>query len=177
VSERAANRRSILAGALACGLSAPAAAQEADKISWADLAPPAPPGELERQRRLQIARAAPHGSFDDTPARMADLQFGSNRTVPALNGKRVRLEGYVAPLDVGAGTMRAFLLVPYFGACIHAPPPPPNQTVYVSSPRPVELASIYRPVEAEGVLRISTTVSDMGAAAYSLTLSRLRRIR
>src|SRR4051812_19776056 len=50
-----------------------------------------------------------------------------------LQGSRVRLPGYVVPLDEARGGVKEFLLVPYFGACIHVPPPPANQIVHAVS--------------------------------------------
>jgi hypothetical protein len=51
--------------------------------------------------------------------------------VEDLNGRIVRMPGYLLPLDVIGAKVTEFLLVPYIGACIHVPPPPPNQIVYV----------------------------------------------
>ena len=55
-----------------------------------------------------------------------------NRTlVSKLDGHVIKLPGYVLPLDFEGTLVRSFLLVPYVGACIHVPPPPPNQIVHV----------------------------------------------
>src|SRR5690606_41234775 len=51
--------------------------------------------------------------------------------VPSLNGKKIRIPGYVVQLEGDADKVTQFLLVPYFGACIHVPPPPPNQIILV----------------------------------------------
>jgi hypothetical protein len=176
VSEPAIARRAFCL-ALGAGVVSPARAQAARNVRWEDLRPPGDEQDDIRAKTLQMARAAAHGSFEDVPARMADLQVGSSRTVRSLDGLRIRIKGYVVPLDAGAGTMRSFLLVPYFGACIHAPPPPPNQTVYVISDRPVPLASIYRPAEADGIMSVASSASDMGAAAYQLKLRQLKTER
>ena len=53
-------------------------------------------------------------------------------TNPKMDGARVRLPGYVVPLEEVKGELKEFLLVPYFGACIHSPPPPANQIVHVT---------------------------------------------
>ena len=49
-----------------------------------------------------------------------------------LNGQFVKIPGFVVPLEGTAELTTEFLLVPYFGACIHVPPPPSNQIVYVT---------------------------------------------
>lgn len=48
-----------------------------------------------------------------------------------LNGKNIRLPGYLLPLEFADKKVTEFLLVPWIGACIHTPPPPPNQIVHV----------------------------------------------
>ena len=45
----------------------------------------------------------------------------------SLVDKEVKIPGYVLPLDMYGRGVNTFLLVPYIGACIHVPPPAPNQ--------------------------------------------------
>ena len=54
----------------------------------------------------------------------------------ALDGVTVRLPGYIIPVDLGADGVTSFVLVPYVGACIHVPPPPANQLVFVTTEKP-----------------------------------------
>lgn len=70
-----------------------------------------------------------------------------------LNGERIRLPGYVLPLEMDGKKVTEFLLVPYVGACIHAPTPPPNQIVHVKHARGFEVAGLYTPVWVQGVMR------------------------
>ena len=43
-----------------------------------------------------------------------------------MDGQLIKIPGFIAPLDWADETeLKEFLLVPYFGACIHLPPPPP----------------------------------------------------
>ncbi len=72
--------------------------------------------------------------------------------VPDLDGRKVRVPGYVLPLEIAQAKVREFLLVPYVGACIHTPPPPANQMVYVKAPEGFESAGLYTPVWVEGTL-------------------------
>ena len=65
--------------------------------------------------------------------------------VKELDGKRVRIGGYVVPLDFEATNVKEFLLVPFVGACIHVPPPPPNQIIYVKSAKGFDVAGLVRP--------------------------------
>ena len=89
-------------------------------------------------------------------------------TVASLDGELVRLPGFVVPLDVIEGKVSSFLLVPYFGACIHQPPPPPNQIVHVSFAAPVELESMYAPVWVTGRMRVETYSGFLAEAGYTL---------
>lgn len=88
-------------------------------------------------------------------------------TVAGLEGQSVRLPGFVVPLDEGAAGLTSFLLVPYFGACIHTPPPPSNQIVLVATKTPVK-ARTMDPVWVRGTLRTERQNSAMGASSYRL---------
>ena len=100
--------------------------------------------------------------FDDFPVTTAD------GVVPELNGEHVKLPGFVVPLDVVGDKVASFLLVPYFGACIHVPPPPPNQIVYVEFEEPVKLESMYDPVWVIGKLGLEGHASTLARAGYSM---------
>ena len=78
-----------------------------------------------------------------------------NSVVEELNGKSIRMPGYVLPIEFDGQKVTEFFLVPYVGACIHVPPPPPNQMVYVNSDVGIETKGLYDPVWVEGT--ISTT--------------------
>jgi hypothetical protein len=58
--------------------------------------------------------------------------------------------------------------VPYYGACIHVPPPPPNQIIYVRIPQGIKVTDIYNPFWIEGILKVETVTKDNGVSAYSL---------
>lgn len=78
----------------------------------------------------------------------------SNTLVDGLNGQDVRMPGYALPLEFSGTTVTEFLLVPYVGACIHTPPPPPNQIVHVRIGGGFESDSVFVPVWVTG--RITT---------------------
>jgi hypothetical protein len=86
----------------------------------------------------------------------------------AIVGKTVRIPGFVVPLEDTKDGLKEFLLVPYFGACIHSPPPPSNQIVHV---RPLTAAKGVRSMDAvwiTGTLATVRTDSYMGAASYRI---------
>ncbi|MFC7208492.1 DUF3299 domain-containing protein [Comamonas endophytica] len=87
---------------------------------------------------------------------------------PAMDGRNVRLPGYVVPLEEGRNGLREFLLVPYFGACIHTPPPPANQIIHVVLDKPTRLAKSMDAVWLTGVLRTGREKTEMGQSAYRM---------
>jgi len=89
-------------------------------------------------------------------------------SVPGLDGARVRLPGFVVPLDESPEGLRSFLLVPYFGACIHTPPPPANQIVLVRLAAPRKGLRSMDTVWARGTLRVDRGTSELGASGYRL---------
>ena len=87
---------------------------------------------------------------------------------PAMDGQPVRLPGFVVPLEETRDGLKEFLLVPYFGACIHTPPPPANQIIHVLLGKPVKNARSMDAVWVAGVLRRERTDSYMGASSYRM---------
>jgi hypothetical protein len=89
---------------------------------------------------------------------MAEKQRAlANAVNPALDGTLVRLPGYLLPLEFDGKKVTEFLLVPWVGACIHTPPPPPNQIVHVKSGRPFEVASTFEAVWVTGRIAVNST--------------------
>ena len=109
---------------------------------------------------------AHHHFWDPTPppaAEVADVPI-----VPELDGQRIKLPGYLVPLTLEGEKLKDFLMVPYFGACIHVPPPPPNQIVFVSLAEPVFVEDPYGPHWVTGVMRTSSSSTELADAAYTL---------
>ena len=109
------------------------------------------------------------GSASDTME-----QIGTFNVVKDLDGKRIRVPGYVVPFDFSANAEhKEFLLVPYFGACLHTPPPPPNQIILVKSELAAKIENIEEPVWLEGTLKTGEFLNDLGNSAYVLNLSKV----
>jgi len=81
-------------------------------------------------------------------------QVAAQSVNPALNGQLVRMPGYLLPLEFSGKEITEFLLVPWAGACIHTPPPPPNQIVHVKAERPIGNVGLFAPIWVTG--RLST---------------------
>ncbi len=90
--------------------------------------------------------------------------------VKALEGSRVKVPGYIVPLDDDANQLTEFLLVPYAGACVHTPPPPPNQMIYVKMTRGERANfALMADVWVEGMLFVGRRSSPYGPTFYSMT--------
>lgn len=91
-----------------------------------------------------------------------------------LDEKNVRIPGYIVPLEYDDDrAVTRFLLVPYFGACIHEPPPPPNQTIYAEFDAGVEVKSIWYPYWIEGQVDVSTVNAALATASYSISVDKV----
>ncbi|MGJ3233125.1 MAG: DUF3299 domain-containing protein [Oceanicaulis sp.] len=141
-------------------------ALEAEQISWRDLMPE---DELEALNALNEGRADPSLMARFTGSSPVEGQIGTFNVVEDLAGLVVRMPGYILPLDYAErGAAREFLLLPYHGACVHYPPPPPNQIVYLRSPDPIEYSSLWEPVWVEGRMQVERVDTDLAAAAYTM---------
>ena len=145
----------------------PGAAQ-ARTLEWTDLIPESARGEMSSG-----PAAAAHDYLGE--AGPAAVQQSLNAPVNTeLDGKLVKIPGFIVPLDVAKdGTVSEFFLVPYFGACIHVPPPPPNQIVYVNAPKGIALDSIYEAYWITGTMKMQNKSTRLGAAAYSLSADKV----
>jgi hypothetical protein len=111
-------------------------------------------------------------SVESAPA--AHQQAPHAPVVKALDGQNVRLPGYIVPLEVSEeGRVIEFLLVPYFGACIHVPPPPSNQIVHVTSELGVKVEELYQPYWIEGPMQVKATTSELADAGYQMEADKI----
>ena len=102
-------------------------------------------------------------------------QFGSSQVVETADGRAVDLDGYVVPLGTNdAGLVDELLFVPFYGACIHVPPPPPNQLVLVRYPKGLKIDDIYTPLWVSGKLKVEKVSNDLADAAYALDAGKVR---
>ncbi|WP_297365003.1 DUF3299 domain-containing protein [Thauera sp.] len=137
------------------------------EISWDDLIPTDwnPEGFLADLKLDQLE--------DNDPRAMEALQrmraeWDHAPLVERMAGASVRLPGFVVPLETDGKKIREFLLVPYFGACVHVPPPPANQLIHVIPDKPVPAAWNMMPVWVSGVMAVGRIDSEMGVAGYQL---------
>jgi len=137
-------------------------------LSWETLLPP-------NWNPVEIFAGLNMDSLDDNDPR-ADkamkklLKMWDEAPVnPALQGKAVKISGYVASLDfTGKAELKEFLLVPYFGACIHVPPPPANQIIFVTLAKGRRGIRSMDQVTVYGTLAVTKTETDMGRSGYRM---------
>ncbi len=191
-STREASRRRLVLWSLAPALALVAAVSMAVSIAHARPAPtPAPVAAgagplipvlwdapaLHAPIRLQVAlQAALEAAGADAPPIdwrvLAGLDYLTGKTTDTLqklDGKEVRVPGFVVPLDDFMEDGAEFLLVPYYGACVHTPPPPPNQIIFVqmAGKKSVKL-TLFDAVWMHGKLKIATVESPYGTVGFTL---------
>ncbi len=123
-------------------------------------------GSLEDQisGQLQNTLNAP----DDDPYQQA---LRSTRVIPEMDGKPIRIPGFIVPLEFDdEQTITEFFLVPFFGACIHVPPPPPNQIIYVRFPEGLKLEALYDPFWISGIINTSLIENEIATSAYTIQM-------
>ena len=140
-------------------MAADAAMRELD---WLELMP-----KDEVDSLMETPAVTHEGSFKQ-------VQTGSFRAIKELNGLKVKIAGYIVPVEVdGDSQMREFFIVPYFGACIHVPPPPPNQIILARLAKPIPVTEIYDAYWIEGTLNVEQIKNDIAASAYTLTTTKV----
>ena len=93
----------------------------------------------------------------------------SAKVKPEFNNVKVRIPGFIVPLEFDdKQNVTSFFLVPYFGACIHVPPPPPNQIIYVTGASNLRADMIYSPFWISGTITTDSVSHDLANAAYSI---------
>ena len=157
---------------------------EYESIEWIQLMPKEDLDALLNPPELVMN--VEDGSAEDNIDSLGELSEGdaaaqrfyealkSKRVVEAFDKKSIRLPGFVVPLASDEkNRVTEFFIVPYFGACLHLPPPPPNQIVYATIKEGFELESLYDAFWFEGQLNIEDKDHELGTSAYSLALDSL----
>lgn len=155
-----------------------------ETIEWPDLMPPEvlaillnPPeyiaeiedGSAEDQISSQMKSAVNQSEEDAYQQALVSTDVNEN-----LDGALIRIPGFVVPLEFDEEqTISQFFLVPYFGACLHMPPPPPNQIILVNAPKGIQMSALYDPFWIEGQLSTNFQENDMATSAYAMQLQRI----
>ncbi len=139
-------------------------------LTWEDLLPVGwdPMKEFKNSDIASMGDADPRAAemlrklrslWDDAPIRSD------------LDGQNIRLPGYVVPIEMTTSGVLEFLLVPYFGACIHTPPPPSNQIIHVVLNQPAKDIRSMDTVWINGIVTVKRATSLMGTSGYRMELA------
>lgn len=166
---RQIDRRALLAGlGAAVSLPSVAHAEQVIDLSWSDLAPKGQP---------RIPRALQSMIDHDQPPAMSSQQPQSSGVRTEWNGQIVRLPGYIVPIEYSGTGVTAFILVPFVGACVHVPPPPANQLVFVTTEKPFESSGLFEAVNVTGMFGISAMSTQLADIAYALSADRIESFK
>jgi hypothetical protein len=147
------------------------------EISWEQLIPEGfkpVQSPLENMSREQLDKLFDGSQESEKEIAEIEEMMAYAPVVEKLDGQRVKLPGYVVPLDFdGQSKMKEFLLVPYYGACIHTPPPPANQVVHANAQEAIVVEDTYMPVWAIGTLSTETVKSNLAESGYRLKVERI----
>ncbi|UVM21390.1 DUF3299 domain-containing protein [Pseudomonas wadenswilerensis] len=153
--------------------ASPLWAAEPRTLEWQQLIPAGAPV-------IQPQLAPLHDLSQLSDALAAEAAPAARQTAPnapvvkALDGQQVKLPGYIVPLEVSEeGRTTEFLLVPYYGACIHVPPPPSNQIVHIFSEIGVKVEDLYQPYWIEGQMLVKATSSELADAGYQMEAEKI----
>ena len=161
------NRRAALASIAAMPLAARVAfAKGYVELNWTDLIPEGQPAIPPVIQEL-IQHDGPDMSRQQPPSLGVRTDW---------NGETVRLPGFVVPIDYSGTGVTAFILVPFVGACVHVPPPPANQLVFVTTEKPYSNSGLFEAVNVVGMFGTVSTSTQLADVAYALSADNIESL-
>ena len=163
------SRRSVALG-LAAGAALPCTALRAASttvLAWRDLMP----------EGAQALPPALQGLVEHDQSDLAAQQPVSSGVRTDWNGETVQISGFIIPLDYEGTGVTAFMLGPYVGACIHVPPPPANQLIFVTTEDPYEADGLFEAVTVTGMFGTAATSTQLADVGYALSADRIEPYR
>ena len=134
------------------------------EITWDDLIPPGVPySEIIAEGELDEENDYWRPIFDEN----------STKLNPALADAYIKMPGFIIPIDISADGVTSFILVPYVGACIHVPPPPPNQLVFVTTKVPWPSERLWEAVWVTGTMQNKVQYTEVADTGYELEADRI----
>ncbi|MCP8688633.1 DUF3299 domain-containing protein [Marinobacterium sedimentorum] len=146
--------------------------QEVEALEWDALMPP----DFSFEQLYGNQDFGDLEDFDPRAQQKLDDMMQALRSapvVPALDGKMVRIPGFVVPLDGVGQKVTEFFLVPYFGACIHTPPPPSNQIILTRFEPGTDVKNLFDAVWITGTLKVESFAHEVAASGYSIEAYRI----
>lgn len=131
-------------------------------------------GSADDVKEYEWSDLAPKGLVQETPTiehigqAMAGPQSINAPVVKELDGKTIKIPGFVVPLEGDDELVTEFLLVPYFGACLHVPPPPSNQIIHVTFKKGAPASAMYDPIWVTGKISTETWKGELAQVGYTM---------
>lgn len=162
------------------------AAKSYKELDWDTLMPE---HELAIMQRMSDLITNPHqpldpnadirdemnSAFDQATDPELEAVMTSINVRPELNNTQARIPGFIVPVEVNEeNAITEFFLVPYFGACIHVPPPPPNQIIFVTYKEGLQLNALWMPFEISGTLYTEMVENEVAISAYTFTADKVK---
>ncbi|WP_233267380.1 DUF3299 domain-containing protein [Paraglaciecola sp. L3A3] len=156
-----------------------------EEIDWVQLMPTddlaallSPPDNLANiadGSAQDSIEALSNSSTADDATRRFQQALTSVRVIKEFDNKAIKIPGYMVPLVTdGQQNVTEFFIVPYFGACLHMPPPPPNQMIYGKLKEGFKLDGLTEAFWFEGTIHIQTTDTETGMSAYGMTIDNIQ---
>lgn len=146
------------------------------EIKWSELVPkgwdPAAPF-----KGLDLAKLSDADPRASEALEKLKREWDAAPVEPTLRGRRGKIPGFAIPLEREGEKVREFLLVPYFGACIHTPPPPANQIILARAAKPLADVRMMAPLWVYGELDIIRRETQWGTAGYAMRVERVEAYR
>lgn len=129
------------------------------ELTWEELIPPGVPySEIIGEGKKDVIKDTWLPEFDSNATKLN----------PALDGAYIKMPGFIIPIDMTTKGVTSFVLVPYVGACIHTPPPPPNQLVFVTTKTPWEAENLWDAVWVIGEISHGIRTTEVAQTGYLL---------
>lgn len=145
------------------------------KLTWEDLVPPGWDAEA-LLRDVDIDSLSDDDAAAEALMKRLREAWNHSPVIDKLDGLIAKLPGFVVPIEQDAEKISEFLLVPYYGACIHVPPPPSNQVVHVVVSEGAGehyRGELYDAIWVSGTLRVERYASDLASAGYRIDATQL----
>jgi len=159
------SRRTLIATSTAFSAFASSAlAATPREITWDDLIPPGVPyAEIIGEGEMNEVNDTWRPIFDENASKLN----------PELHDAYIKMPGFIIPLEFTTKGVTSFVLVPYVGACIHVPPPPLNQLVFVTTEKPWPNDSLWEAVNVIGTMRHDIQSTEVADTGYSLVADKM----
>ena len=154
------SRRQLITTAMAsAALPHAALAKTSTEITWDDLIPSG----------VSYSEMIAEGTIgEQNDVWLPVYDENATKLNPILDGAYIKIPGYIIPIDLSTEGVTSFVLVPYVGACLHTPPPPANQLVFVTTLKPWPSDNLWDAVWVTGHMEHGIQTTEVAETGYLL---------